>query len=473
MIFLRHFKIFYLILMSMLFFSCGKEKNKKTINNKKQKTEKQISFTYTKLASTVKYHIVDGDYEYVERFLKKGGDPNLRCKGYLRAGREIPETKFTDENWTLLMVAIFNREYKIAKLLLDNKADVNAKNAVGHTALFLACAHNEEDAIKLLLQYDANVQDSGEDPSGTTALHWAVNYDLNEIVLEFLKRGADVNTYCKEVDRTILMSAFFSDSIRPEVVNKIIDAGADLSFKTKDNETTLMYACRDNNLEAVKKILAKKIDVNAESKNRWQTALCEAAGNKSRDLSVLKLLIANGAKVNIPDNRGRSPLTEAVFSWNLEKVKYLVEKGADINRRCEDFGGASPLLEAAEWAKGDKVDEIIKYLVEKGADVNISNEWGESVLHKAIASDRNYNTIAYLIEKGADIDYYDNNKLTPLMKAARNNAPKIVELLLEHSARLDLVDDQNRTALTHAKETAERTGEDSVLKLIEYYERKK
>ncbi|HNI94438.1 MAG TPA: ankyrin repeat domain-containing protein, partial [Leptospiraceae bacterium] len=75
---------------------------------------------------------------------------------------------------------------------------------------------------------------------------------------------------------------------------------------------------------------------------------------------------------------GNTPLHNAAESDDLDTVKYLIEKGADI--RIKDKDGNTPLHKAAESGELN----IVKYLIQKGADVNAKNnqgftasEWGE------------------------------------------------------------------------------------------------
>jgi ankyrin repeat protein len=70
-------------------------------------------------------------------------------------------------------------------------------------------------------------------------------------------------------------------------------------------------------------------------------------------------------------------LHDAVLYGNLADVKYLVEKGADVNAKNED--STTPLFSAA--GSGDL--EVVKYLVEKGADVNAKTTYSQTPLDHA------------------------------------------------------------------------------------------
>ncbi|PAM92085.1 hypothetical protein B4N84_25060 [Flavobacterium sp. IR1] len=439
-----------LIILCIAFIvSCKKEIAKPAVVHKKE-------FVYT--SQEIVVAIQEGDLQKVKQYIDKGGDPNARCKGYTRGSREEGEENISDQDWTLLMYAVFHNKLEIGKFLLSKKADVNAVNAVGHSALFLACAHNHEEMALLLLENGANVN-LGKDDSGTNTLQWALAYDLNDLSLKLIDKGANLNAFSTDTGRSVLLEALYSDSIKPAVVSRIIDLGACVLFiNPKYKETSLMLACRKNDTVAVKKIIKKGADVNFESES-GNTALGDAAGNDFQHDSLLRYLIDKGAKVNSRN----VPLIDAVYSKSLEKVKFLIEKGADVNKR-RAINGLSPLFEAGFNANY----EMAAYLIDNGADVNIENFDGQSVLYRSLTSfNGSYEVIKLLIDKGANVNFINNDKSTALMKAAQYNLPEVVALLLDNGARKEGVDFYGKTAKIYAQESAERTGDKTIMKFFQ------
>ncbi|WP_316635295.1 ankyrin repeat domain-containing protein [uncultured Flavobacterium sp.] len=431
-----------------LVVSCKKEKVEPVIPKK--------AFVYA--LKNIVDAIKEGDLQKVKQYIDKGGDPNSRCQGYTRGGREEGQENISDKDWTILMYAVFHNKLDIAKFLLTKKADINAVNAVGHSALFLACAHNNEEMALLLIENGANVN-IGKDDSGTSALQWALAYDLNDVSLKLINKGADLNTFSTETGRSVLMDAFFSDSIKPVVAHRIIDLGGNVRFvDSKNKETPLMWACRKNDTTSVKKMIKKGANVNLES-DRGYTALEFAAGNAVQDAGLLRYLVSKGAKINSEN----VPLVDAVYSGSLEKVKFLVENGADVNKR-KAMNGISPLFEAGFNTHYN----IAVYLINNGADVNIENFDGESVLYHSLTSFKgSYEIVKLLIDKGANVNFINNDKSTALMKAAEYNLPDIVQLLIEKGANKEGVNVYGKTAKMYAEESATRTGDDKILTFFE------
>ena len=111
-----------------------------------------------------------------------------------------------------------------------------------------------------------------------------------------------------------------------------------------------------------------------------QIAWADYDGNLIRatedgDLNRVKSLISKGADVNAKDGTlERTALIEASLNGHLEVVKYLVENGADVNAKNEY--GVTVLMRASYYEHF----EIVQYLVSKGANVNAKDKYGSTAL---------------------------------------------------------------------------------------------
>ena len=122
-------------------------------------------------------------------------------------------------------------------------------------------------------------------------------------------------------------------------------------------------------LETVKKLVSERPEfINAQDEygvSALHNVMCE------EQIETISFLIANGANMNIKNNRGISPLHLVCYKENAE---LLIEAGADINQL--DNQGNSPLHIQASNGVGR--EEIIKYLIAKGADKLLENELGQT-----------------------------------------------------------------------------------------------
>jgi quinoprotein dehydrogenase-associated probable ABC transporter substrate-binding protein len=149
----------------------------------------------------------------------------------------------------------------------------------------------------------------------------------------------------------------------------------------------------------------------------------------ANDLDRVKFLVGKGTDVNQPDNQGWTPLISASRQRHDDMIKLLIELGADVNLAKSD--GTTPLIAAASR---DHVPSI-KVLLEHGADIEKPGPQGFRALPLAIADD-NYEAAKALIEAGAKVNEPSGAEgLTPLMVAAAQTAPAEGAMFLPSSTR--------------------------------------
>lgn len=111
-------------------------------------------------------------------------------------------------------------------------------------------------------------------------------------------------------------------------VQSLHKKGADINAKNKARWTALAYACKYGNDDIVKYLLVNKVDVNGKV-NTGSTPLYIALNAGFYDIA--DMLTMSKADVNIPDIMGMSPLAWAAKDANMKMVKYLLDKGANVN----------------------------------------------------------------------------------------------------------------------------------------------
>jgi len=176
-------------------------------------------------------------------------------------------------------------------------------------------------------------------------------------VKELLAKGADIE-YKKDRFTGLMAASINGDK---EIVELLLNKGANPNAKGADDFTSLMGASSEGNKEIVEILLKKGADVNA--KNVFgQTALMSAANKGSEE--VVEILLENGANSDLKDDDGNIALDMATYMHHKGVVKLL---SPQMNLSTYPDGGTKKFSEGEENAisyeefkKGDKVVVITK-----------------------------------------------------------------------------------------------------------------
>jgi ankyrin repeat protein len=330
--------------------------------------------------------------------------------------------------------------------------------AAERPAVIAAARNSDREALRALIQQKADVNAAEAD--GTTALHWAAYRDDLESVDLLIRAGANVNA-ANDLGATPLWNA--SGSAGAPVAKRLLDAGANPNLALLAGETPLMVAARSGKAEVVEALLEKGANPEARGA-RGQTALMWAVAQHHAD--VVNVLLAHHANVQarsaewgemmavpphglplynrIIPHGGDTALMFAARVGDLESAKLLIDAGANVNDA--DAWGVSATVMAAHAGFVD----LVELLLDRGADPNAA-EAGFTALHAAIMR-RHTRMAGALLAHGADPnaplkvwtptrrsskDYNFAPELvgaTPFWLAARFNEPDIMRLLLARGA---------------------------------------
>jgi len=269
-----------------------------------------------------------------------------------------------------------------------------------------AVKSRDREAVRSLLEQKADVNAPQAD--GTTALAWAAHWDDLETADALLRAGARVNA-ANDYGVTALSLACTNGSAA--MIAKLLEAGADQKLSLPTGETPLMTTSRTGSLDAVKLLLAREVDVNAKEA-LGQTALMWAVARKHA--AVAKALVERGADVHARSKGGFTPLLFAARAGDVNSARVLLEAGAHVNETT--FDGMSVLLLAT--ASGH--EDLAIFLVEKGADPNATDAYGITALH-------------YAMQKGLSI--LGAVQYVPVAQYLfRPNMRELVKALLAHGA---------------------------------------
>lgn len=142
-------------------------------------------------------------------------------------------------------------------------------------------------------------------------------------------------------------------------------------------------------------------------------------------------------KNHVMENLSYTPMQVAVQKGEIQKVKTLIDKGADIKMR--DVEG-NTLLHLALQKSCSK--EMVELLTDKGVSLNEKNYQGLSPIHLA-AQARSLDNIALLLDKGVAVDSRTPDQITPLYFAVKSGYVSGVDFLLKRGANPDGIDSLN------------------------------
>jgi ankyrin repeat protein len=288
-------------------------------------------------------------------FIKPNSQPGFGFGvGILRGG--VPKDRGRREpqpgGMTPLLYAARHDHVDVAELLLKAGAELNAKEANGIWPLLIAISNDNMPMAHFLLK-QKGVLINDQDWYGRSPIWEAVNV-----------RNLYVHnsTFVNDVERGPVL----------EFIKELVAAGADLNVRTKETPPV-----RHHLLEITGTL--EWVDFTG------QTPFLAAA--YAGDVSVMKLLLENGADPHIHTFEGTSPLMAAAgVNWVyaqtyteapaqlLEAVKICRELGMDVNQA--NSMGITALMGAANRGS----DDIIQYLVDEGADLTALDNENRSAL---------------------------------------------------------------------------------------------
>lgn len=362
--------------------------------------DKDTRDEYTGEVTALQAAVVQGHLEMVTFLLNQRA--NINAPGRFHDG--FPKT--------VLTTAVEENHLKMVELLLNRGADVNmpsfsyygctafetAKSRPAsseivdiliargaHDVALLSDPHRkielseaaykgDFDRVKFLVnlgvQIDMQMIKLDYELRGRTVFGWvlanddkAVNVELFRFLLDKIK---DVNAQNEAPDLTpLLIDAAETGNI--EVVEVLIDAGADINVST-DDCTSLISAAAHGNGKMVRFLLRKGANINATvERPRWAKTALQASLDR-RDLETSYFLLANGAKTNAQLGfRGSGELTSAARTGSIRLVRELLDRGAEIDP-APPYGGQTALQAAARLDPANIA--MVQLLLERGADVN-------------------------------------------------------------------------------------------------------
>ncbi|KAJ5426965.1 hypothetical protein N7465_002035 [Penicillium sp. CMV-2018d] len=365
---------------------------------------------------------------------------------------------------TALSAACERGRLDAVKKLLDNNADLEIAGGNGHTPLHTAACSGHAELVKLLLDKGAKIH-NGSDGS-KTPLYCACLNGHHQVAQMLLQWEPElIATHERWIPLFAASEGGFLD-----IVQLLIQKGADIGASDGFRETPLYIACENGHIEVVRLLLEKGADVHHSNQLGW-TPVNTASDEGFSD--IVLLLVERGADINAPNESGETPLYNASWEGHIEVVRLLLEEGADIEVQNES--GETPLSSACRrghieivrllldkgadihhqsqsgWTPVNDASEagfldIVQLLIERGADIEVQNESGQTPLSSACYRGH-IEVVRLLLDKGADIHHQSKSGWTPVNDASKAGCLDIVHLLIQKGADIDTPDLFGETSL--------------------------
>jgi ankyrin repeat protein len=452
-------------------------------------------------ATALRLASLNGNAPMIERLLKAGADSNERGpKG------ELP-----------LLFASRNGNVDAIKVLLDHGADINGKETLrGTTALMWAAEQGNAPAVKYLIQRGADLgAASSPDSKGNTAYLAPTQTDRSRSGQGAGglgqgrggrggpgggRGGRGRGGAGAPAGAAAGAQATGDDGLSFDVVAAADQAAAEFAFGRTQNTdggglTSLVFAAREGHLDCVKLLVEGGADVNQTTRYGWTPLLVATQNNH---YLVGKYLLEHGGDPNIPNKGGWNPLYLATDNRNieggdypvrpadmdqLEYIKLLIDKGADVNARvcgakstptnCVGDSTETRTIFTMQWVREDGATpfwraaqsgdvELMKLLLAHGADPKIATAhkvtplavaagigWVEGITFEW-SPEQNLEAVKMCLDLGLDPNAKDDEGRTALHGAAHKGRDEVIKLLVDHGADLEAHDLGSRDTVNGA-----------------------
>ncbi|AUD40138.1 ankyrin repeat family protein [Flamingopox virus FGPVKD09] len=257
--------------------------------------------------------------------------------------------------YTLLRYAVEIDDINIAKILLDAGSIIDEND---YRLLHSAIIHENKKMVELLCLHGFNI--NVEDDRGHTILYYTICNNNYDMVCFLLEKNADISI----INKYSMLHFLATSNKYHKVMSVILDKGVDVNI-INHVKAPIHIAVEHNNIYGSVLLINRNADVNIKELYGGRTSLHLAV--KESNYEAAFVLINNRANVNSLDNVGNTPIFNAASLQDIRFMKLLLDNGADINIR-NVFGETPVNIVIASGSK-----EVIQYTVSYLISLNVDN----------------------------------------------------------------------------------------------------
>lgn len=355
-------------------------------------------------AEGARMDLVDQAGNSILMFAAATGQRDLRVYEFCKQnGFDLATHTHRDGRNALLAFASRIEDFEMVDYFVKEGIDIHSTDAKGNGMFHYATYSGKVEVLKRLVS-DYGVSYAPNKKTNENAFHFASRIRLNEdspspLALYSYLEGLGLDPTAVTIDGTNVLHNLVYRTNDLDLLNYFIDKGVYVNQVNEEKNTPLLNAASRGTKEEIALFVSHTNDINHQNKEGL-SALTRAL--RYNDLDIVKMLVKKGANVKVKDAKGYDlgfHLADATRS-NLEafkeKMAYLQKKGY---RPSQPQANGSTLLHAVVDKKNM---DLIKLLIDMDIDINAKDSNGQTILHHAAMQAENAELLKFLLQAGAD-----------------------------------------------------------------------
>ncbi|MEI0559937.1 ankyrin repeat domain-containing protein, partial [Brachyspira intermedia] len=302
-----------------------------------------------------------------------------------------------DSKETLIPKAVEQNNIEMVKYLLSIGQDIDAQIFYDgfwvNSPLKVAAENGYIEMAKFLIDEGANLN------SADDYMFYAYNnYDIAKLLVDNDVFNLNTNTTREQAIKLVQDGKYYE-------IEKLLSSEDSNNI---DGYDELMNAISKGDMKALEKLIKDDTDLNKQYDKITPLGLAAARNDKE----IVKFLVEKGADINLEDGYGYTPLIKAMKYRNIDLAKNIVDLKPDLNAICSATGDTPLTYLAREvWFGTD----LCYYMIKNGADVNKKNDNGDTPLIVAVQNVvGSYGMLGVIINMGADYNIKNNDGKTAM-----------------------------------------------------------